>query len=49
MQPSKQQPAPDSPVGRFQGCMRELVQVPNTEIDRKLAAEQRRKTKEEIA
>jgi hypothetical protein len=44
MQPGAK-PAPDSPFGRFQAFMTKLVQVPRTELDRKLAQEERRKAK----
>jgi hypothetical protein len=43
--PKPAQPPPDSPFGKFQVFMRKLVQVPKTELDRKLAEEQKRKAK----
>jgi len=44
MQPGAK-PAPDSPFAKFQSFMTKLVQVPKKELDRKLAAEEKRKTK----
>jgi hypothetical protein len=44
MQPGAK-PAPDSPFAKFQSFMSKLVQVPKAELDRKLAAEQKRKAK----
>ena len=43
--PKPTQPPPDSPFGKFQVFMRMLVQVPKAELDRKLAQEQKRKTR----
>jgi len=43
--PKPAQPPPDSPFGKFQAFMSKLVQVPKKEVDRKLAREHKRKTK----